>query len=120
LAWQFSTGIYQYVLDDDNMLADPKIMEDMQTSLVGADMPDWACFPIMRHGRPFFYDPPRSCYVDTGNICVKREIGRWPNRDEYTLDGIWVDALAVHVEYSFKAFPDMRPIMIMESSGLGK
>lgn len=120
LAWQFATGAMLAYMDDDNMYSDQNVLEDMQTALVAADMPDWACFPITRFGGVFFTDEPRSCHADTMNIVVKREIGRWPNRDEYTLDGIWIDTLRANREYSFKAFADFRPIGIMDRQGKGE
>jgi hypothetical protein len=55
---------------------------------------------------------------DTGNIVVKREIGRWPDGPEYTMDGIWIDALKA--KYQYQAFPDALPIIIMEHSSEGK
>ena len=102
-------------LDDDNFLADNRILEDMATALTA----DWGLFPILRHGQQFFTDPPRCCHADTANIVVKREIGRWPNIPDYTADGIWIDAL-VKDHPAYQAFPGFRPIVIMEKSSEGK
>jgi glycosyltransferase involved in cell wall biosynthesis len=120
LAWQFATGTMIHYGDDDNYYADPNILEDMMNALISADMPDWACFPILRFGHVFFSEDPRCCHADTMNIVVKREIGRWPDRPEYTLDGIWIDTLRAHHDYIFKAFGSFRPIGIMDRQGKGE
>jgi glycosyltransferase involved in cell wall biosynthesis len=116
IGWLHATGRYCWYLDDDNFAADDSVLSDVKEAL--NDFPDWAIFPIMRHSRRFFYDPPGCCYVDTMNMVIRREIARWPNRDEYTLDGIFCDQLKA--EYPYKAFPDFRPIGIMEASLEGK
>ncbi len=116
LAWQFTDGDFIMYLDDDNYLADENVLRDIATAV--SDVEYWAIFPILRHGRHFFYDPPGSCYVDTANMVIRREIGQWPNRDEYTLDGIFCDELKA--KYPYVAFPHMRPIVVMETSGRGE
>lgn len=120
LAWDYAVGTMLHHCDDDNYYADSSILEDMMNVLVDADMPDWACFPMLRFGHVFFTDEPRSCHADTANVAVKREIGRWPNRDEYTLDGIWIDTLRATPEYTFRAFGDFRPIVVMDRHGKGE
>ncbi len=116
IAWQFTDGDFIMYLDDDNYLADENVLRDIATAV--SDVEYWAIFPILRHGRHFFYDPPGSCYVDTANMVIRREIGQWPNRDEYTLDGIFCDELKA--KYPYAAFPNMRPIVVMETSGRGE
>ena len=116
-AWDFATGEYCLYLDDDNFLADTKILEDISESL--KDNPEWGLFPMLRHGQWFYTDPPRSCHVDTANIVVKREIGRWPEGPQYTMDGIWVDALVLD-HPSYQAFPNFRPIIVMPTSNEGR
>lgn len=116
-AWEKTTGDYILYLDDDNWLADPDVLKDIAAKLsemVGM----WALFPILRHGSRFFHDPPRCCFVDTANAVVSRKIGRWPDRNEYTLDGIWVEELVS--KYPYQAFPDFRPIVVMPKSSEGK
>lgn len=118
LAWEKAKGEYLIHLDDDNVLADRKVLEDIDRALFRAGEPQWALFPILRHGQRFFTDPPRSCHADTLNIVVKREIGRWPNIPDYTADGIWIDGLVR--DHSYVAFPQFRPIGIMASSRQGQ
>lgn len=120
LAWNHTTGLMIAYLDDDNYYADSNVLEDMMTALVAADMPDWACFPILRFGGIFFNEDPRCCHADTMNLVVKREIGRWPDIDDYTADGILIDSLRANSEYSFKAFGGFRPIGIMDRHGKGE
>ena len=118
IGWLHATGTYQYVLDDDNVLADSNALKRIASSLKSANYPDWAIFPIVRHSRHFFNDPPGLCQTDTGNVVVKREIGRWPNIEDYTADGIWTESLKE--KYPYAAFPNVFPIMVMEKSSEGK
>ena len=118
LAWERATGEYLLGLDDDNVLADHLVLEDIDLLLEDSNNPPWAIFPIMRHGSRFFNDPPGLCMTDTANIVVKREIGRWPDGPEYTMDGIWVEALKA--KYSYASYPNMRPIVVMEKSSEGR
>jgi glycosyltransferase involved in cell wall biosynthesis len=117
IGWLHTNGVWLIHLDDDNYLADDKILVDLAKELIGVEE-QWAIFPIMRHGSRFFYDPPGCCYVDTANMITRREIGRWPSRPEYTLDGIFCDELKA--KYPYKAFPEFRPIVVMEASLEGK
>ena len=116
LAWERATGKYLVMLDDDNELASPQTLK--QIAKVLKNEPDFAVFPIFRFGHIFFNDPPGLCQTDSGNIVVKREIGRWPDGPEYTMDGIWVEALKA--KYEYEAFPNALPIIIMEKSNQGK
>lgn len=122
LAWEHTAGCdYLVMCDDDNHLSDSNILADIATALDKIGNPDWATFPILRFGSPFFTPDPRSCHADTMNIIVKREYGRWPDRPEYTADGFWIDALREHQPtLSFAAFPDFRPIGIMPGQGKGE
>lgn len=120
LAWERATGEYLIHLDDDNYLADPQILESIAISLEKTGKPDWACFPISRFGWTFFTTEPRSCHADTANIVVKRHCGRWPDRPEYTADGFWIDDLRARADLSFAAFPEHRPIVVMEKQGKGE
>jgi hypothetical protein len=104
-------------LDDDNFIADDRVLQDLSMILDGCDE-YWAIVPIMRHGRKFFNDPPGLCMTDTANVVVKREIGRWPDIPDYTADGHWVEGLKA--KYPYAAYPDMRPIVVMENSSEGR
>lgn len=115
-AWNIATGDYLVYLDDDNFLADSCVLEDIAEAL--RDRPDFAIFPILRHGQRFFNDPPGLCMTDTANVVVKRGIGRWPDIQDYTADGIWVEALKA--KHTYQAFPDFAPIVIMPKSNEGK
>ena len=120
LAWARATGDYIIHLDDDNYFADHRILADIDFALEQAGRPDVACFPIFRHGRNFFDPNPRSCHADTANMVVKREYAQWPDRPEYTADGFWIDALRANPSLTFESFGQFRPIIVMESSGLGQ
>lgn len=111
-AWELATGDYVYYLDDDNYLADERVLEDLQI----VTMP-WALFPILRGGNHFFHDPPRPCFVDTGNVIARRDIARWPDIEAYCSDGVWVEGLK---QYPYQAFPNFRPIMVMPTSNFAR
>lgn len=115
-AWKRATGDWVIYLDDDNSLAHPNALQDISTALEGVDE-KWAIFPIVRHGRRFFYDPPRMCYVDTLNMVMRREIARWPDIPNREADGIFCDIL--RAQYPYRAFPAFQPIGIMEVSSNG-
>lgn len=117
-AWEKATGTYLVMLDDDNVLNGPFALASIAEHLETAGYPDWAIFPIVRHGWYFFNDPPGLCMTDTLNAVVKREIGRWPDIPDYTADGHWVEALKA--KYPYVAFPNTQPIGIMERSNQGK
>jgi glycosyltransferase involved in cell wall biosynthesis len=116
-AWDRAQGRWLVHLDDDNYLSDPDVLMDMAIILQEAN-PKWAIFPIMRHGRRFFNDPPGLCMTDTANVITRRDIGRWPDGAEYTMDGLWVERLKL--DNPWAAFPEFRPIIVMEASGLGQ
>lgn len=115
MAWAISRGDYCCFLDDDNELASPQTLSQIAKAL--KNNPDFAIFPILRHGQLFFNDPPGLCLTDTLNVIVKREFAQWPAIDDYVADGIWVEALKA--AYSYEAFPNALPIGIMEKSSLG-
>jgi len=116
LAWSMATGDWVLHLDDDNHLADPHILADLATALEGVEE-QWCLFPILRHGLPFYFDPPVPNYFDTANAVVRREVGRWPDIDDYASDGVWVNAL--REKYPYRAFPTFRPIVVMPTSSFG-
>lgn len=98
-------------IDDDNHLADNRVLEDIAEVLVNVNQP-WALFPIERLGGRFYTDPPRSCHVDTLNFILRKELGPWPDTDAYGSDGVVVDDLMARgVPYA--AFPDFRPIAVL-------
>lgn len=114
-ARSLTQGSYLLYLDDDNWLADERVLEDVAYALI--DSPQWAIFPILRHGSIFFNDPPGLCQTDTANVVVRREIGQWPDIPDYTADGHWVESLK---KYPYDAYPDFRPIIVMPKSNEGK
>jgi hypothetical protein len=75
-AWTHATGDYLYNLDDDNYLADDKVMEEWNTVTAA-----WAIFPIFKEkfGGFHFFCPPVLGGTDTGSFIVRRTIGRWPD-----------------------------------------
>ena len=116
MGWERSTGDYVLYLDDDNFLAHSEALSDIAIALESC--PEWAVFPILRHGNNFFTDDPRSCHTDTANMVVRRDLACWPSGPEYTMDGIFCDYLKAR--YPFAAFGNLKPIVIMETSNRGQ
>lgn len=116
-AWEFAAGEYLLGLDDDNAMYRPDALADVAKSLEEAKFPDFALFPIHRHGSIFLLLPPGLCMTDTANVVVKRGIGRWPDMEAREADGHWVEALKA--KYKYAAFPSVRPIVLMEKSSNG-
>jgi|ERR1700722_687419 len=114
-AWKHASGDMLWYMDDDNYLVDDRILEDMAAIL--KDVECFAILPIMRHGRWFFNDPPGLCMTDTMNVVCRRTIGRWPDIEAREADGHWVEALKAN--YPYTAFPQFRPIGVMEYSSNG-
>jgi glycosyltransferase involved in cell wall biosynthesis len=117
LAWQYVQGEWTLCLDDDNFLADKDTLKDLSEILVHISEP-WTLWPILRHGKRFFNDPPGNCHTDTANMIVRTEMARWPDGPEYTMDGIFCEQLKA--KYPYVAFPNFRPIVVMERSSEGK
>jgi Glycosyl transferase family 2 len=117
IGWRLATEDYCIYLDDDNYFTRPDALVDIARSL-DESRPDWAVFPILRFDQRFFSDDPRCCHVDTANMVIRREIAQWPNRDEYTLDGIFCDELKER--YSYTAFPEIAPIIAVPIMGMGE
>ena len=112
-AWPMALGHWVAYMDDDNYYADDQVFADLYGVL--AQQPDeiqWALFPILRLGGRFYSDPPRSCYVDTLNFILRRDIARWPATNAYGSDGVLIDRLMAD-GVSYAAFPDFRPIAIL-------
>ena len=107
-AWKYATGEYVYYLDDDNILADDRVLEDLK---IVKD--DWAIFPIIKKkwGGMHFFCPPMRGFTDAGSILVKREIGRYPNSPDYDADGQLVEQLRATHPYRALLF---RPLMVKE------
>lgn len=116
-AWKETTGDYLIYLDDDNFFTHPRALSDIEICLMSCNEPDWAIFPIIRFGHRFFSDNPGVCHTDSANMVIKREIGQWPNRDEYTLDGIFAEQLKA--KYAFATFPKCNPIITVPVQGKG-
>jgi hypothetical protein len=117
MAWDKATGDYLLYLDDDNMMAHPTALREIHDALVRESLPDWALFPIHRHGSKFLLLPPGLCMTDTANIVVKRGIGRWPNIEAREADGHMVEQFKAN--YAYSAFPNLTPIVVMERSSNG-
>ena len=116
LAWAYATGEWLLHIDCDNYISDAHVLADLAVALECVD-DQWALFSILRHGLPFYFDPPVPNYFDTANAVVRREIGRWPDIDDYASDGVWVNAL--REKYPYRAFPTFRPIVVMPTSSFG-
>jgi glycosyltransferase involved in cell wall biosynthesis len=118
IGWKLATGDYCIYLDDDNYFARSDALADISRVLDLNHRPDWAVFPILRFGQAFFSDEPRCCHVDTANIVTKREIAQWPDGPEYTMDGIFCDALKER--YPYIAFPEIAPIITVPVMSRGE
>jgi glycosyltransferase involved in cell wall biosynthesis len=116
IGWKLAHKDYCIYLDDDNYFTRPDALADISRCL--EPRPDWAVFPIDRFGSRFFSDDPRCCHVDTANMVIAREIAQWPNREEYTLDGIFCDELKSR--YLYTAFPEISPIIAVPVMGKGE
>lgn len=118
-AWEFANGVYCYFLDDDNQLADSDALQRVSTALASADFPQVAFFPILLEGKEFFPpDPPCIAEVDTANLVVRTEFGRWPIGPDYDMDGKFIESLAR--EHKCAYFPDVEPIAIVERANHGQ
>lgn len=116
LACDAAAGDYFVWLDDDNYMADPVALQRIERYLESAHFPDWALFPIHRHGSVFLLQPPGMCMTDSANMVVKREIGRWPDIEAREADGVLAERLKA---YPYVAFPQCAPIIVMEKSSNG-
>lgn len=114
-AHSFATGDFIFYLDDDNFLEE-NILDELKVVL--PEVEHWALFPIQRLGSRFYTDPPRSCHIDTMNVIVRREIGRWPDTDAYGADGDFIEDLVR--KYPYKSFPEFRPIANLPIISFGK
>ena len=112
LGLEMATSSYVWFVDDDNYVADERVLEDVAKALEDAGRPPWGLFPIWRCGGRFYTDPPRSCHVDTGNVVLRRDIAYWPETSAYGSDGILVDDLIAR-GIPYVAFLDFRPIMVI-------
>jgi glycosyltransferase involved in cell wall biosynthesis len=111
-AWEMARGNYVMYCDDDNYYADEGVLAGVAASLQGAGYPAWALFPINRLGWRFYFDPPRSCHVDTMNVVLRHDYAQWPDTTAYGSDGILVDSLMKR-QIPYAAFPDFRPIGVI-------
>jgi len=104
-------GDYVLYVDDDDYLADNDVLRTLQ-----AVTKDWAIFPIRRYGSLYFQNPPGLCKTGTGMFIHKRELGVWPDRNEYEADGHFVEELIKKAPYEVL---NTRPLVIMEVSSRG-
>lgn len=104
-AWPLATGEYVLRVDDDNFLADDNVLEDLKV-VTGP----WAIFPMLRFGGRFFNDPPGIRKTDSGSILVKKELGPWPDLNQYDADGVFVEQLLA--KHPYQALPGSRPLVI--------
>ena len=118
-AWEYATGDYCLYADDDNYYADEDVFEAIHNILLWKGVPLVAFFPILRLGSIFMPEgEPRVCHVDTANLVVAREVGQWPDIEEYTSDGIFIEGLVQ--KYKYAAFPTFNPIVVMPVISGGK
>jgi hypothetical protein len=118
IAWKSAIGRYVIYLDDDNYLADGRVLESIWDLITRNGYPDVCVFPILRYGTPFYAYPVGKGRTDTANLVVKREYAQWPDVGDYEADGMYAEMLAW--EHPVTGFPEMRPIVVMEGSGHGQ
>lgn len=109
--WERARGEWVFYLDDDNVLADDRVLEDLHSALEGVTE-QWALFPIIRLGERFYNDPPGHCRSDTMNMVLRREVAQWPETTAYGSDGVLIDEL-LGKGIKYAAFPDFRPIAVI-------
>jgi glycosyltransferase involved in cell wall biosynthesis len=118
-AYPFITGDLVIYLDDDNTLADHRVLADIGFAMESAQMPAWGIFPILRLGSVFYSDPPRSCHTDTLNMVFRHDHALWPDTDAYGSDGVMLEGL-IACDVPYAAFPDFRPIAVLPKISFGK
>jgi glycosyltransferase involved in cell wall biosynthesis len=116
IGWRLAKGDYCLYLDDDNYFTHDDALQEISQHL--ESHPEWAVFPILRFGQRFFSSDPRNCHVDSANMVIRRDIAQWPNRDDYTADGILADELKT--QYPVSAFPNVKPIITVPIQSKGE
>jgi len=109
-AWAHARGDYLYYLDDDNYLSETALA-DMR-----AVTAPWALVPIFGLDGYYFSNTPRVGTTDTGNMLIRRDIGRWKAGPEYAADGMLAEGLRL---YPRQTFPAMRPVLHMPTANKG-
>lgn len=118
-AWELASGDYCLYADDDNYYADEEVFEAVRNILLYKGLPLVTFFPILRLGSIFMPEgEPSRCHVDTANLVVAREVGQWPDIEEYTSDGIFIEGLVAKHKYA--SFPNFNPIVVMPVISGGK
>jgi Glycosyl transferase family 2 len=109
--WDHVQGNYILYLDDDDYFADNDVLDTLNSVTE-----PWAVFPILRHGKLFFHLPPGTANTGTGMFIHKKEIGRWPDKDDYEADGSFVEELRRQYPYQVV---DSRPLVHQPASSCG-
>jgi glycosyltransferase involved in cell wall biosynthesis len=109
--WERAKGDYILYVDDDDYLADENVLKTLDSVTA-----PWAVFPMLRHGQFFLGLPPGICKTGTGMFIHKREIGRWPNTNEYEADGAFVEELKRGYCYQVV---DSAPLVVQPKSSCG-
>jgi len=110
-SWAHAMGEYILYVDDDDYLADDRVLEALNsvTQL-------WAVFPVIKYGKTWLNLPPGVGATGTGMFLHRREIGRWPNSDLYEADGLFATELAQKYQYQVL---DSRPLVVQPASSRG-
>lgn len=118
-AWELAKGDYICYLDDDNFMTDRDSLARVAAALEMANRPAVGFFPILRFGERFFPPIPTVVgTVDTANMVIKREIGKWPTGGGYEADGNLAEYL--FRTYLCSYFPDVAPIITVPEARRGK
>lgn len=110
-AWEAAKGDYIFYVDDDDYLADHEVLKTLHCVTE-----PWAVFPMLRHGELFFSLPPRTGSAGTGMFIHRREVGKWPDSDEYEADGMFVEQLGRRCSYQVVT---SRPLVVQPRSSGG-
>lgn len=118
-AWRHATGTYVIYLDDDNYFSSPESLTNIASQLAQASLPPWAIFPILRFGSIFCDPSPGVCHTDSANMVIRWEYAEWPDRRDYTADGILAEQL-VREQPGFRVFFDCPPIITVPIQSKGE
>jgi glycosyltransferase involved in cell wall biosynthesis len=102
---KMALGEYILYVDDDDHFADNEVLLTLNNVKL-----DWAIFPILRY-KSYYLENPPGCKTGTGMFLHKRQLGTWPDRNDYEADGHFVEELKQKAPY--EVF-HCRPLIVME------
>lgn len=112
-AFPSARGEYIFYIDDDDYLADNKVLETLSTVTA-----DWAIFPVLSRGNRCFHNPPGIHRTGSCMFISKRECKAvFPANNDYAADGQVVEALKKRFKY--QSLGEERPLVIYEQANHG-